>query len=382
LLAVGLAVSTRPALAVNSVAATPGSVNVAIDRSTTFTVTWRVEQLTGTPTTVSSTQGEFRVGGIGGTVLGRVNRTLSRAVPIAQTIRFTETVTIPRSVVFQATRLGIQSLVYVREFDDTTVAPALPGALALAITGSSSARFSISRIRLSYLAQDARIVVVEQGAELRPVAHIRSNGSGFLEARWSVAEATSSSGQLIPRTHSLVRRYLTAGGLVQLPGPALPTGIQGQYEVRFEVTDPALEFEAPRLLYYVRPPGQPEVAVEPGPIAIFKPQPSTRLDQESTVSWSAVPDATVYQVSLFRPDDAPLPAPEEGLRYGQPPGAPEPRPGQVVAGFYLPAEETESPLPAITTAHLEPGRRYYLRIIARGPRGVIVAQSELREVFF
>ncbi|MGH6947295.1 MAG: hypothetical protein ACREDZ_08190 [Kiloniellales bacterium] len=378
----------RPGFAnVTAVVPTPPVLNVALNQGGAVTVTWRIEQNDSQPRTIESTVGTFFVNG---NPIATVNRALRRAVSIGNNVVFiTETVLVPRSVVYQASKLGIQSLQYQRIFDDTLL-PAT-GVLALAVTGSGSAGFAISRVDLSFLEEPgANVVVAERGATLHPVARVRFAGSGFLSAEWKVADAASSPGQQIFVSRRIVRRYLTAGGEVEIVGPALPTNTTGQYHVIFELNDVERNpvdrardpFQAARVSYYVRTPSPEEAQVPLARILLSSPDAQSKISDEARVAWNAVADAAVYQIVFYAADATPLIEPEERATYGQESSPPQRLPGDVVAGFYVRAEEgTEATVPATSLSHLETGQPYFLQVIARNSGGAPVGQSEPREIW-
>lgn len=366
---------------------TPPVLNVAFNQGGAITVTWRVEQNDSQPRTIVSTQGTFLVNG---NPIATVNRVLRRSVPIGNNVVFiTETVLVPRSVVYQASKLGIQGLQYQRIFDDTLL-PAT-GALALAVTGSGSAGFAISRVDLSFLEEPgANVVIAERGATLHPMVRVRFAGSGFLSAEWKVADAASSAGQQIFVSRRMVRRYLTAGGEVDIVGPALPTNVTGQYDVIFELNeverdpdDRTLDpFQSARVTYYVRTASPEEAQIPLARILLSAPDAQSRIADEARVAWNAVADAAAYQIVFYAADATLLTEPEERATYGQDSDPPQRLPGDVVGGFYVRAEEgTEARIPATSLSHLEAGRPYFLQVIARNSGGIPVGKSEPREIW-
>ena len=364
---------------VNNVNATPGTANVRVDQTVTLTVTWTVLDTASNSRTVFSNRGRFR---LGGTVIATVNRTLSRLVTALgpQSVVFTEVVRVPRSVAVQAAKSGAQ-LRFERVFeDDDDPGVDVTSQVTLTPVGGASSLLSISRIELTFEdPPDARYAAVARGARLRPVARLRFGGSGRLDARWVIADPTSTGGRAIFRTRELVRRLLTSAGEVEILGPVLPTGLQGLYEVRFEVDDPQLD-EAPRLLYSVRLTPDSGLGPSEAEISLISPPPRSVLSAESRIAWQALAGVVAYKVIFYESIVGESLEVDDRARYGQEPEPPASRPGRIVAGFYLPGENTESAVPSVSMTHLEAGARYYVQVIAWGPDGTIVGRSAPREI--
>ncbi|HKK07218.1 MAG TPA: hypothetical protein VKA50_15365 [Gammaproteobacteria bacterium] len=267
-LVLGVAASmARPVRAdVSSVTTTPAAVNVAATQATTVAMTWNmVRDNTGTVgPTVTSDHGVFRAGSASGPVLGVVNQTLSATKPVSGTstvFTIPETVTVPVGVAYQAVKLGVPTIVYVRTFNDCTTCTPGSGAVVLPLTGGGGAVFSVSRLSLRF-GDDTAVRVVAQGAKLRAYADLTFTGGGVLKGEWQVASPPSTlSKKPDYRTLAPVSRALAGGERVRIKAPALPTQDKGIYLVRLRIVRPALPVsvdELPFIRYVVssEPAGQ------------------------------------------------------------------------------------------------------------------------------
>lgn len=132
------------------VSATSVTKNIAINRTSSVQVTWQIAVVPATPVQVVSNQATF--GPVPpGAVLLRVSKQIGGlAVPPTQfsnnaLLTVSETVLIPASVIAKARAVGAKQIVYERSFT-----PGGKGGVTFNITGSASARFSISREALSF----------------------------------------------------------------------------------------------------------------------------------------------------------------------------------------------------------------------------------------
>ncbi len=378
----GVMLATVPALAEvqPTPSPSPNRVNVSFNQASSFSVIWQVsDSSTSATRTVFSNQAVFR---IGGAIVATVNRRIS-APPVAPgfvTLNIPETVIVPRSVTVQAAKSS-GTLTYERTFgstDSVLTLTSLP--VSLAVTGGGG-DLLLSRIELTFEAPpDARFASVEQDAKLRAVARIRFGGSGLLQARWVIADPRSTTGRAIFRTLQIVRRNLSLAGEVEILSPPLPTQLQGIHELRFEVDDPAID-SPPRLLYQVQLRQEPGVSPDVATISLLSPRPRGLLDEGARISWSAIPGAVAYKVVFLESladDVADL---EARARYGEleeDPG--QTRPGETVAGFYLPGDTTETDVPGTSIARLSRDTRYYVQVLGWGPDGLVIGRSEPQEV--
>ena len=244
-------VPLQAADAVETVSPAPGAARLAVTQGSSLSVNWRVRDNAPEPREVFSTRGEFVLGGV---VVATVSQRLSRNVPDggSTSLTFGETLRVPRALVVRAAKRGLP-LGYRRAFSDTYSMNVANAEISLEPAGSAGAELTLSRIELDFGgAEEARYVTIEAGEELRPRARIRYGGSGVLEARWILADPTSTKGEALFQTRQLVRRLLPgSGNKIEIEGPVLPSDRPGVYELRFQVENGGFE-DAPRLIYHVR----------------------------------------------------------------------------------------------------------------------------------
>ncbi len=340
------------------------SANVARDRPTTLTVRWTVERtVVSAPTagTVSSTKGEF-VDGSGRMVLGTVERRLSRtllpATRGASTVyTFTETLTVPRSVLFQAHRLGLSQIQYRRAFTDCPGAECAAldpaAAVTLNITGAAAGGFSVSRLQLRF-EDEATRKIVRPDERFRALARVQVSGSGVLKAVWEIATPSSTAGTPVFRTLEVIRRQVGSGAVRTLRSPVLPVSQYGMYLLRLRIDEPAPEQAVPMLQYLVIQ-GRPAPAVTR--IAVQGPPAGAGIDQRTLFQWTPVPEVRAYKLEFRR----------HGVE-----AAP-------VTGMMIEAGFTQVSPSTLVMSRL-PAGRYEWRIVAFDGQGVVTARSDWQPV--
>lgn len=341
-----------------SVTVSPGSRNVPVGRSVSVAVIWKVETNLAGSATLSSQVGEFRVGT--STIIGTVPKVLSKPINFASgggTATFTESVLVPRSIIFRAHKLGFSRLVYQRNFDDGSANDT--GEITLNITGSGGGGFLINRVSLRF-DDDSLIRMLARGEKAKVLADINFSGNGLLQAVWEIADPASTPGEPVFRPMRLARQQIMARQRVTLKSPQLPTGRVGIYLVRLRITDPATAFDTPVLHYFVRD-ETAEATKPPARIKPLMPKAGSSLTPETNFGWPSMPDAYAYQVELYREQSEPL---------SHPP----------VTGMLVPAQQLETPLSPLALQHTEPGKIYVWRVVAIGRDGVIIGESLLREI--
>lgn len=357
---------------ISSATSSPESFNVPAGQTSSFTVTWTVTTADGD--SVSSSKGSFFTDH----AIGAVNTLLTRAATAGSTVVFTETVFLPATVVLQAQKEGYATFYYQREFMDDDAVPS-GVSVALTITSGLGAGFGITRQALSF-DDGTPVRILARGADLHARALLNFNGTGLLQAMWEVAGPPGTGGEPIFRPLSQVRQHLSGGANVTLESPALPTDMPGLYLVRLRITDPATPFEMPVIRYFVgdEAPGH---AVPPVSMALGQPANLALLGPDTRFTWEPVAKAQVYQLEIYS-TEAGLPAlPEMG-------GGDEPPAGEVAAamrrppvtGVLVPGQQTQTPLSGAVRAHLDPGGRYYWRLLAIGADGAVVGRSPVREL--
>ncbi len=362
------------------VSVTPSSVRAPLGQAFSTNLTWRV--MTVDPAaTIISTSGEFRLGSVNGTVLGTVNKTLSRFAPNTTPVTMTESLLIPRDVIYNAfkagaSRIGPARIVYVRAFDDGD-APDLGAVVnvAIDIASPSAASFSVSRLAMSF-EDNAIEKIADENQFLRAKAVISHTGSGVVRGIWEVADPSSTAGTPVYRPLTRVSEFLSAGGDKTLLSPRLPTDAPGLYLVRFRVTDPELFDSAPVLRYFVQQaptPREPVTQVAPPHLAL--------LGKETRFVWQPIAGVRAYQLELFQ-QGLPVELPSDAAPVDEP-RAIDPRPGAALApsaGLLVPGDQTSVPLTLLTRAHLDAGRTYLWRVLAIGPQGTVIGESPLRAI--
>ena len=329
--------------------ASPARFSVAANRSANVTVNWTA-RLAGTATggiTISSSGGTFTTPG--GVRLGSFSNLLSRPAAGTQ-VSFSETVRVPRDVIYRAMKLGNTRLLLNRSFSDgfTTAT----GTVVLDITGGSAGGFTINRIDLRF-PDGQRIKVVDRGGRVRVIADITYSGRGQLEADWEIASPITTGGTPIFRTVKLVRRHLGGFGQVRLESPPLPAVGAGQYLVRLRIRQPALQGAAPVIRYFVtvRRPRTKQA------VHILAPAENMPLSPGLRFAWRPVPGAAYYQVEVYASDR-----------------------DELVAALAVPASQKEVAFTRLAHDRLAPTQAYRWRAIAIDRRGNVVAASAFRTI--
>lgn len=370
--------------AVVSVSPSAVNANLALGQPSTITVTWTVQRQTdgggNCGTTVTSGSGTLRTGR-GGPVLRVIPTVLSQTLPCARGATtpfvFTEVVTIPADVAQRAQRLGFGNIFYERTFSDPPQA-ASSGAAVLSIVGTATAAFEITRLALAFdNGVAARVLSLRE--PLAAVAEVSFNGNGLLQAQWETAGPESTAGTPIFRPLGQVREYLTAGRTQRVRSPGLPTNNVGLYLVRLRITDPATNFEAPVVRYFVTQ--RADQTVNAPPLALGAPPPRALLVPETVFAWEAIRDARAYQLEIYDAAVQPLGVLPELSNAAADARELDPmlsRPA--VTGMFVPGSQTRTTLSALARQHLLPGQRYAWRILALGPDGTVIGVSPAREL--
>lgn len=254
--------------------------------------------------------------------------------------------------------------------------------LVLVAIPAQAATFDVSQIRLSFLdTGGARVIVISPGTKLKVVANVEFSGSGSFSALWQTSSPEAAAATLFV-TRRPERRYLSGGRWTKFISPDLPTRTPGNYQVRFVPTEPDVSFDIPVLHYAVLglPAEQPRHRAR---IILTGPQRGVRLDRATTFSWSATPDAHIYQLLFCRP---------EALRPTEPPASvttpsdenrdqPSKACSEPLTGVFVRGGATATRLPAHLLNHLEEGKTYHWQITAFRRDGGIVGQSDWRVVY-
>jgi hypothetical protein len=387
-----LALSTAPAWAnITSVAAVPASANVAVGRSTTVTVTWRVtaDSTCGLGLhTVSSPQGVLvtTIDGGGRPVVRALSGTynvVAATANVSTVLSFTETFSVPADVVDYLHRGGAVSMTYRRIFTETynnTVCDTNSGSMTLNFTGSAGAGFSVDRLSLRF-DDDSTVRLLARDSKLAATADVTFAGSGLLAGVWEIADPSSTLGTPVFRPLTLVRQQLAAGGRVTLHSPALPTDRLGLYLLRLRITDPQVPYETPMIRYFVM--NEADMPRPPAPMNQTAPDDNSSVGPQTEFGWTAIDSAKLYQLEVY-------PMPAASVADGLPDlgGGPalETNAGKIsgppLTGMVVPAERTRTVLSVVTLGHLRSGESYLWRVLALDDQGRVVGASPLRRLKF
>ena len=371
---------------VSSVSVSSSPKQAALGRTSTVVVHWSVQ---GTvfgnapvdPAAIKSSPLQFTAPDL--TVLGTQAKTLSKPkVTGPYNVSFTEAVTIPSSIIYTAYKRGDPTLLITRKFWDTSD----PGytvfttaTATVALTSSAAAGFNISRQELIFDngSYTRRIL---RGEPLHAVAQFKYSGSGLLRGVWELATPSTTYGEPVYRRLKNVRKFFGAGGTETLRSPLLESNQQGRYLIRFRVEEPATGFDDLVLEYFV---GQEmaHIAAPPITLELTGPNHGVSLHPKTTFHWREVANAKAYRLDLYKKSTS-LEFPVEGTEAGGYESAKNPNTlaGAPVTGKLVPATTTRLSLSTISRERLQPGYRYWWRIIAIGEDGSVISQSPVREI--
>ncbi|MFO7602839.1 MAG: hypothetical protein R6X06_03380 [Gammaproteobacteria bacterium] len=295
----------------------------------------------------------------GGIVLGTVAKTLSKTIPLdaGSTFTFTETLRVPRDVLFKAYQQNIQTIYYRRDFTNcpgtscSTLSPTL--AASFSVGGSSAAAFGISDFVLRF-SDGALAAIVSQEQKLLAEVRLNVTGSGTIKGVWEVATPGSSAGTPFYQSLQLVTRQVGSGQSLRLQSPPLPTRQAGNHLVRFRLLEPGLSEEPPVLQYVVRQTSTPTVA----PLSSVTPAPNASLDQHTVFEWQAVAGAESYKLEVV----GAMPM-EDAVAV--PP----------LTGILIKSRTHRTRLTRSLLQKLQPGETYWWRVEALDAQGEVIAAS-------
>ena len=373
----GLLLPPRAGLAaVTAVTPVYGGGNLPVNRSSVVTVRWQVQLGGGTqPVTVTSPQGDFVLPNV---LLGTVGTVLSRPATIPALVTFTEQVRVPASVLHKAFKLGSASLRYQRSFSDGTTAPAVSAEVVLNLAGASGGGFSIDHLSLRF-DDDSPLRLLAREEPLQARAEVSFTGTGLLKAVWEVAEPSSAMGEPVFRALRSVQQQLSASKRSRLSSPPLPTGQVGLYRLRLRIVEPAVQFQAPVIYYFVG--GRADSEPLPTALDLLAPRPGGLLAATTDFHWQAVQGASAYQLEIYARPRLAAPAIGSGPITGSATHAEAPRvSGRPLTGMLVPAAQTRTALSRAVRQYLAPGHDYLWRVLAIGSDGGIIGASTAREL--
>lgn len=352
----------------------------------TVSVRWTVQRTGpntgGQPSAVRSNGAELWAGGqLVASFPGTLQRTSTPAVGAPETLIFTESLTVPASAMRVIARANGPAQ-FRRTFTDTGnlagVGPygsAASGQALLSAAGNAQGALSLRRLELAF-EDGSRTGVFQPGSMPRAVAEISYMSNGILEAEWRVARA--DGGGNFERSLGIVRQQLVSAGQgrTRIVSPELPDDMTGLYEVRLIVRQPQLNFDLPRLRYYI---SAGDTARDIGTLSLIGPDEKVAITEATVFAWQPVAGAQAYQIEIFADK--------------RKPGAPETRTGEAAPEFLLGVFDLETPLVAgkvvpgssararlsdASLQYLESGETYRWRVRAIDARGQVMAQSSLR----
>jgi hypothetical protein len=269
---------------------------------------------------------------------------------------------VPPAVANAAYRLGSAGVRIERVFTDST-SPGSPVTAThdLYLGTSPASGLMVTRIDLRFN-NDSRSALVPRDSELIAVAQVRTEGNGWIDARWEIADGSGQQGAALYRPLRATRQYVAGGQILTLESPRLPTTGTGRYLVRLLVREPQGAAEAAPLLYQVMPAPQNET------LGLLSPPDASPLQPQTRFAWLPVPGARAYVLELL-PEEVTL-QPAERERNAQE------RRGAVM----VPSDSTEVELSTVVRQGLEAGQRYGWRVIALDANGQVLSRSPTRRI--
>lgn len=303
--------------------------------------------------TINSSTGVFT--DVPGTVIDNNNKLLSKMIvsTIApSTVNITETLRIPRSVLYKASKLGLTQLLYRRTFSDcpapspsTACNTLAPISITFNLTGTTAGSFGISSYKLRF-ENDKTNQTIMPLDKLKAVAHIEATRTGTIKAVWEVATPSSTSGKPGYRVLRTEQRTLTSFAVNKIVSPVLPTDSTGIYLLRFRFLDPALEGDIPTIRYYVNSVAGKVLK----PIRSLNPENNAKLSLQTRFEWESIPGANTYKLEFIEPP-AGKDLDSKIEKYTP------------VTGFLLKAKRTEVKINKVILTYLKPGKTYWWHII-------------------
>jgi hypothetical protein len=341
---------------ISSVTASSTTTAVVLGEGAQTSVIWQVNLSGAAPgTTLNSGQIVFRT--LSGTAIGTQSRTLTRSVSGSGTITLSEAVHISSSVAYRAYRLGSQGIRIERSFSVSTDPSTLvSGSTSLGLSSAPGSGLLVARVDLRF-DDGSRSRQVAQGSALVAVATLRTEGNGWLDARWEIADGPDQTSTPLYRPLQSFRQYVGAVQTITLDSPPLPTNRIGRHLLRLSIREPAGAAQPDPLQYQVM--GASLV----GPLDLTQPPDGALLSPDTLFTWERVPGAQAYLLELTRD-------PTEST------GPDQTREGAAM----LPADTTQLQLSTLVRQNLRPGQRYRWRVLALDEQGQVIAQSPPRRL--
>lgn len=374
---------------INSISVSSNKTNLIIGSPNTITMTWNIS-VTDSNTTVGlgmfvlSNASTFTAGG---TTLASINTTTGGVItktvnPQTHIFKFTETISVPQTVLFQAQQLGISSIQYRRDFTDSNKGAAT-GILNLALAGSSSAgggttilgntsaaTLDVNRNSMRFSDQSL-IKVTQTGETVSAEAEINYTGTGLFKGVWEVARPETTRGTPVFSILKRESKFLSIRNVTTFRITNLPTDALGFYIVRFRILSPAISITQPAIRYVVQKENLKNKTIKPGSLKPLSPAEFSLLGETTEFAWDLVPGAKAYQLEFYANK---VPAVTSlQLKQGMSAKA------GPVTGILVPAAKTKINLKQATRNYLQKGKVYHWHVIAIGDQGII-AVSKPRKI--
>lgn len=356
-------------LQTGSVTNLSGSNNISNTNAVTITLRWsmqsagNIRQLPGS--VITSTQGVFSHPT--GRVLSINNKVLSKTItPSAapSNVSITETLRIPKSLLYTAAKLGLTQISYARSFTDcpgptcNTLVPT--PTITFNLSGSTGSSFGITSYKLRF-DNDQVASVVGQGDELKSVAYINVTRTGTIRGVWEVATPATTPGKPAYKILQSVQRQLTNFNINEITSPPLPTDSIGIYLVRFRFQDPVLAGELPTLRYNVTiASGGTSKGIV---VKALQPAEGATLSLETEFEWEAIPGASAYKLEFITPPA--MLSSDNQIERSTP-----------IAGMLVKSDDAKTLINKAVMENLVPGQLYWWHVIGLNKNGKAVGMTD------
>jgi len=306
------------------------------------------------------------------TIIGRMPAILNQTRTLLArntTFTFRETLIIPQTIIRRAQQQGLNQLIYVRSFTDSSGTPDVSNFVSFSIsTGSVASELGLRRVQMEF--DDGRTsAIIKPNTKIQARAIISYVGTGLLEYSWEIASPPSTQGRSIFTPLISRRQYLLAGGQVSIQSPVLPSLKQGVYLLRINIHKPEPQFDMPTLRYIVNKSANSIDVTNVEKIRVSTPSEDAFLSPDTEFNWKPIAGAKAYQLELYA---RPIRNDELIGSQKQPP----------ITGVLIPANNTSSKVGSLSRTHLMTGTTYYWRVIALSDDGQVIGRSEYRSIRF
>jgi hypothetical protein len=326
---------------ISSVSVNPSSRNIGANTPAIIPASWTANRAGGVGSvTVSSPSVVIRLGSVNGPILLTTSKSLSKTQTIVNNNTpyiFSEAITVPRNVVYTATKAG-QPLVIVRIFTDQSDAGVNTGVMQANISGGNSADFGISQVTLTF-DDGSSSCVSKAGKKRTALARINASGTGIIRGAWQVR-----SGGGLGSFRTLRTVQVSASGNTIIQSPSLPTAAPGErMEVRLAIESPELNFPIPSISCGIS--GENSVMVnsdkEQQTVKVISPAPNSPINSETEIKWEAVKGAKAYRIEILADEN-----------------------GTPVAAQLAKPENASAKISPLTLEKLDVNGRYIVRVVA------------------